>query len=110
MASFEVVFSRVRREWRRRPEDIWVIEVNLAARLLFNGKPERMFVGRIGRIAEDALGDAAELERFWSAAKARLGRMRRLTRDDVKEIERQVAERVPRPAPGAQVMRNREVV
>jgi hypothetical protein len=45
------------------------------------------------------LGDLGEAEQFWRDARARLGRMHRLTGRDRDEIERLLAIKVPRPAP-----------
>ena len=44
-------------------------------------------------------GEIAACEKFWADARARLGRLYRLTHRDLDEIEELLAKRIPKPVP-----------
>jgi hypothetical protein len=69
----------------------------LLERLLFAGKPLLRIVCRLAAINENRTGDTAAQEVFWYGARARLGRLQRLTLRDRDAIEALLAERVPKP-------------
>jgi hypothetical protein len=100
MSSFSVGWNRVRLEWRKHTDRVpWVQEAVLCERVLLEGKPTLRIVCRIARVFEDRIDDASERDRFWHAARHRLGRLRRLSSRDVWQIEGETAKRVPKPQP-----------
>jgi hypothetical protein len=100
MSSFSVCWNRVRLEWRRHTERApWAQEAILCERVLLEGKPTLRIVCRIARVFEDRIDETSERDRFWHAARHRLGRLRRLSARDVWEIEGEIAKRVPKPQP-----------
>ena len=50
-------------------------------------------------IMKVAQNDPAVRDRFWSSARARLGKVYRLSQGDIDEIENALAIKVPRPVP-----------
>jgi hypothetical protein len=58
----------------------------LCEHVLLEGKPTLRIVCRIARVFEDRIDEASERDRFWHAARHRLGRLRRRSRD-VWQIE-----------------------
>jgi hypothetical protein len=100
MSSFSVCWNRVRLEWRKRTGCApWAQEAILCERVLLEGKPALRIVCRIARVFEDRIDEASERDRFWHAARQRLGRLRRLSPRDVWQIEDEIAKRVPKPQP-----------
>jgi hypothetical protein len=97
MSSFSICWNRVRLEWRKHSE--WAQEAVLCERVLLEGKPTLRIVCRIARVFEDRIDEASERDRFWHAARHRLGRLRRLSARDVSQIEGEIAKRVPKPQP-----------
>jgi hypothetical protein len=70
----------------------------LCERVLLEGKPTLRIVCRIARVFEDRIDETSERDRFWHAARHRLGRLRRLSARDVC-IEGEIAKRVLKPQP-----------
>jgi hypothetical protein len=66
---------------------------------VFDGRPALTIVCRLAVITEDRIDDVAERDRFWHDARARLGRLHRLSGRDRDDIERALANRVPKPGP-----------
>jgi hypothetical protein len=100
MSSFSVCWNRTRVEWRNRPERApWTQEAILCERVLLGGQPTLKIVCRIARVFEDRIDETSERDRFWHAARHRLGRLRRLSPRDVWQIEGEIAKRVPKPQP-----------
>ena len=100
MSSFSVCWNRVRLEWHKHTERAsWTQEAILCERVLLEGKPTLRIVCRIARVFEDQIEEASERDRFWHAARHRLGRLRRLSARDIWQIEGEIAKRVPKPQP-----------
>ncbi|MGY8682470.1 hypothetical protein Q2941_32540 [Bradyrhizobium sp. UFLA05-153] len=100
MGTFDVVWNRRHLEWRHRPENApWIVECILLERTLLDGKPQMRIIGRLAAIDEDRVGEAHAQEAFWSQARRKLGKLRRLQPRDIDDIEALLAKRVPRPAP-----------
>jgi hypothetical protein len=100
MSSFSICWNRVRLEWHKHTERApWAQEAILWERVLLEGKPTLRIVCRIARVFEEQIDDASERDRFWHAARHRLGRLRRLSPCDVWQIEGEIAKRVPKPQP-----------
>jgi hypothetical protein len=100
MSSFSICWNRVRLEWRKHAERArWAQEAVLCERVLIEGKPMLRIVCQIARVFEDRIDDASERDRFWHAARHRLGRLRRLSARDVWQVESEIAKRVPKPEP-----------
>ena len=98
MSSFSVCWNRVRLEWRKQADRApWAQEAALCERVLLEGKPTQRIVCRIARAFEEQIDEVSERDRFWHAARHRLGRLRRLSPRDVWQIEREIAKRVPKP-------------
>jgi hypothetical protein len=53
-------------------------------------------------VIEDRLNDPAERERFWSVARARLGKVHRLSPRDRDEIDGMIAQRITMPVVAGQ--------
>jgi hypothetical protein len=103
MSSFSVCWNRVRSEWRKQTERaLWAQEAVLCERVLLEGKPTLRIVCRIARIFEDRIDEASERDRFWHSARARLGRLHRLSPRDRWAIECEIAKRVPLPVSSQQ--------
>jgi len=96
MSSFSVCWNRVRLEWRKHAAP-WAQEAVLCERVLLEGKPTLRIVCRIARVFEDRIDETSERDRFWHSARARLGRLHRLSSRDRWAIEREIANRVPLP-------------
>jgi len=98
MSSFSVCWNRVRLEWRKYSERApWAQEAILCERVLLEGKPTLRIVCRIARVFEDRIDETSEHDHFWHSARARLGRLHRLSPRDRWAIEREIANRVPLP-------------
>jgi hypothetical protein len=91
MSSFSVCWNRVRLEWRNHPERApWAQEAVLCERVLLEGKPTLKIVCRIARVIEDRIGETSERDRFWHSARARLGRLHRLSPRDRLQVSSSV--------------------
>jgi hypothetical protein len=71
----------------------------LLERVLLEGRPALKIVFRVASVIEDRLNDTAVRDRFWSVARARLGKLHRLSPRDRDEIEEMIAQRIPMPVP-----------
>jgi len=97
--TFDIAWTRrVAHQWRTKADD-WVIEATLTERVLLGGKPAIKVICRIAAIDEDKIDEEAARDRFWHAARARLGKLYRLDGHARDGIERLLALKVPRPAP-----------
>jgi hypothetical protein len=97
MPSFDIAWNRrAAHQWRKHA-DAFVIEAVLTERALLDGRPAIKVVCRIATIDEDRVDDIGAADRFWHAARERLGRLHRLSGRDVDEIEALIALKVPRP-------------
>jgi hypothetical protein len=61
-------------------------------RVLLAGRPHLRIVCRIAAIDEDLAADPAMADKFWHDARARLGRLHRLSPRDRDQIEALIAE------------------
>jgi hypothetical protein len=103
MPTFDIAWNRRHLEWRRRPEAApWMIECVLLERVLIAGKSQLRIVCRIAAIDEERTEDPATADRFWHDARARLGRLHRLSPRDVDVIEAALAVKVPKQSPVSQ--------
>ncbi len=98
-ARFDICWDRRCSNGWHRSSPRWFVDAILTERVLLEGRPQLKIVGRLSMILEDRLADVAERDRFWHDARARLGRLRRLQRRDVDQIEALLAKKVPRPVP-----------
>jgi hypothetical protein len=100
MSSYSLAWNRRRLENRRDPEaSTWKLECVLLQRMLIEGKPALRIVSTLAAIFEHQLDDSAARDLFWSAARKKLGKLRRLTTRDIPAIEILIADRVPKPSP-----------
>jgi hypothetical protein len=100
MPTFDVIWNRTRLQWTKRAERApWVVEAILLERTLLAGKPQLRIVCRLARYVEYWVEDPAERDRFWHDARARLGRLHRLSPRDHHAIEALLVRRVPKPSP-----------
>ena len=90
-----------RRYLERRKYPTWLIEAVLLERKLIAGQPRLQLVCRLACIDEDRTEKVDCREKFWADARARLGRLYRLTDRDLDEIEELLARRVAKPTPAA---------
>jgi hypothetical protein len=56
----------------------WLIEAILCERVLLEGKPQMKIVARLAAINEERVGEISERDYFWSQARRKLGKLRRL--------------------------------
>jgi hypothetical protein len=94
---FDVAWPR--RYLERRKHSTWLVEAVLLERKLVAGQPQLQLVCRLACIDEDKTDEIASCEKFWADARARLGRLYRLTDRDLDEIEALLAARIAKPAP-----------
>jgi hypothetical protein len=79
-----------------------LLEATLLERRLLDGKPQMQIICKLAAIDEEHANENGAIEareKFWHDARARLGRLYRLTDRDLDEIEALLARRVPRPQP-----------
>ena len=83
-------------------------QLNRSGRACVRGsQPRQIFVCNVGRVDAALISDPAEADRFWHAARKRIGKLFRLSARDRDAIEALIAEKVPRPAaPSASVWRS----
>jgi hypothetical protein len=93
---FEIIWCE-RHPWRRRPGKT-LTEAVLLERTLIGDRPMTQVVCRVAAIDANRIDDPGEADRFWHRVAKRLGRLHRLRVDDIATIERELAERVPRPS------------
>jgi hypothetical protein len=97
MPGFDVVWNRrAAHQWRKHA-DAFVTEAVLTERALLDGRPAIKIVARIASIDEDRIDDVGAADRFWHAARRRLGKLHRLSGRDRDDIEALLAAKVPRP-------------
>jgi hypothetical protein len=100
MPGFEIAWNRRRLAGRPLKERAsWVKDAILLERVLVEDEPQLKIVSRVASVVEDRLNDPAERDHFWRVARARLGKVHRLTGRDRDEIERIIARKVPKPVP-----------
>jgi hypothetical protein len=100
MPSFDVCWNRRRLQWRHHSERApFIAECVLMERVLLAGQPQVKVICKVASVIEDRIDDPGEADRFWDAARRRLGRLQRLTGRDRDDIERLLAAKVPRPVP-----------
>src|SRR5215468_252985 len=100
MPGFEIAWNRRRLAGRHFKERApWVQDAILLERVLVEGQPQLKIACRVASVVEDRLNDPAERDRFWRVARARLGKVHRLSGRDRAAIERALARKVPRPVP-----------
>ncbi|MGY8668535.1 hypothetical protein Q3C01_40060 [Bradyrhizobium sp. UFLA05-109] len=98
MPGFEIAWNRRRLASRYLKEPApWVQDAILLERVLLDGQAQLKIVCRIASVVEDRLNDPTERDHFWRVARARLGKVHRLTGRDRADIERLLATNVPRP-------------
>ena len=96
MPGFEIAWNRRRLARRQHGERAPLVQdAILLERVLLEGRPQLKIVFRVASVIEDRLNDPAERERFWSVARARLGKLHRLSSRDRDEIEGMIAGRIP---------------
>ena len=96
--KFSIAWNRAFR-CHRRGNEVWEIEAILCERVVLAGRPRLKIVCRVACIDEDRTGEVGPCEKFWHDARARLGRLYRLSDRDLDEIEALLARKVPRPQP-----------
>jgi len=96
--KFSIAWNRAFR-CHRRGNEVWEIEAILCERVVLAGRPRLKIVCRVACIDEDRTGEVGPCETFWHDARARLGRLYRLSDRDLDEIEALLARKVPRPQP-----------
>jgi hypothetical protein len=100
MSSFSVCWNRRRLAWRRHSDRApWQLEAILCERVLLEGRPQMRIVARLAGILEDEIDHAGAIDRFWSDAKRKLGKLRRLSARDIAAIESLIAARIAKPVP-----------
>ena len=77
----------------------WLIEAILCERVLLEGKPQMKIVARLAAINEERVGEISERDYFWSQARRKLGKLRRLNDREIWQIESLLDKRVQKPAP-----------
>ena len=98
--AFDIAWERTRLQWYRNSEHApWQLSAVLLERILVAGKPALRCICRLSSILEDKIINAGAAERFWSSARKKLGKLRRLTPRDINEVELILAERVAKPVP-----------
>jgi len=103
MPGFEIAWNRrrlVRRQHGKRAP--LVQDAILLERVLLGDRPHLKIVCCVASVIEDRQSDPAERDRFWSFARARLGKVHRLSQGDLDEIESALANKVPKPVPVSQ--------
>jgi hypothetical protein len=95
---FEIEWTRSRLAWQQRAHLApFCQEAILLEKVWLGGQPRTKVISRIARVVEDRINDPAEQERFWSAARAKLGTLRGLGQRDRWQIELQLRKKVPLP-------------
>ncbi|MGV7219329.1 hypothetical protein [Bradyrhizobium sp. UFLA05-112] len=103
MPGFEIAWNRRRLGARHLKERApWVQDAILLERVLVEGRQLLKIVCRVAAVIEDRLNDPAERDRFWHAARARLGKAHRLSPRDRDEIEALIAQRIAMPVAASQ--------
>jgi hypothetical protein len=103
MPGFEIAWNRRRLARRQHGERAPLVQdAILLERVLLEGRPQLKIVFRVASVIEDRLNDPAERDRFWSSARARLGKVHRLSSLDRDEIEGMIAGRIPVPVAASQ--------
>jgi hypothetical protein len=97
--KFDIAWPRRYHEKRRQEYSCWLTEAVLLERRLLDGRPQMQLVCRLAAIDEDRIGDVEAQEKFWHDARARLGRLCRLTDRDLDGIEALLARRIVKPVP-----------
>jgi hypothetical protein len=97
MNKFDIAWPR--RYLEQRKHSTWLVEAVLLERRLIAGQPRLQLVCRLACIDEDRTDELACCEKFWADARARLGRLYRLTDRDIDEIEALLAKRIAKPQP-----------
>src|SRR5690242_15723248 len=64
-------------------------------------RPQLRIVTRLASINEERVNDVSERDFFWSQARKRLGKLRRLSPRDIWQIEVMLGNRIPKPVPGS---------
>ncbi len=103
MPGFEIAWNRRRLARRQHGQRApFVQDAVLLERVLLGDRPHLKIVCRVASVIEDRQNDPAERDRFWSFARARLGKIHRLSQGDLDEIESALANKVPKPVPVTQ--------
>jgi hypothetical protein len=92
---FAITWQRRRREWCSNAQ--FLREAVLLERRVIAGERRQQIVCRLANIDETRLTDHAAIDAFWHDAARRLGKLARLTRDDRREIEIELAMTVRKP-------------
>jgi hypothetical protein len=100
MASFRIEWDRCRLQWARRTDLApWTWQATLTESLWLGGRRQTRVICAVARILEDRIGDVAEQQRFWEAARRKIGRLHRLDHRDRWQIELELRKKVPMPQP-----------
>ena len=100
MPSFSVCWNRRRLASRRHSERApWQLEAILCERVLLEGRPQLRIVARLAGILEDEIDNPASRDTFWHDARRKLGKLRRLSKTDIWQIEILIATRIAKPQP-----------
>jgi len=84
MAGFDIAWERQRLQWYRNSEQApWQLSPVLLEGDLVGGRPVLKCVCRLTSILEDEITHAGAVERFWSSAPKKLGKLRRLSARDI---------------------------
>ena len=100
MPEFSLAWNRRRLAWYRGSESApWQLECILCERVLLEGRPQLRIVGRLAGLLEDELDNPASRDQFWNDARRKLGKLRRLSKTDIWQIEILIATRIAKPQP-----------
>jgi hypothetical protein len=95
MPGFEIAWNRRRLARREHGERAPLVQDAILLERVLGDRPHLKIVFRVASVIEDRQNDPAERDRFWSSARARLGRLPRLSSRDRDEIEGMIAGRIP---------------
>jgi hypothetical protein len=96
--SYDLAWNRTRLTWSRRSEAApWQLECILLERTLIEHRSALRIVARLAGILEDKVDNPASRDQFWHDARRKLGKLRRLSRSDIWQIEALISARIAKP-------------
>ena len=99
MPRFEIAWNRRRLASREHGQRAPLVQDAILLERVHGDRPHLKIVCRIASVIEERQNDPAERDRFWSSARARLGKVHRLSQGDLDQIESALANKVPKPVP-----------
>jgi hypothetical protein len=97
MPGFEIAWNRRRLARHEHGERALLVQDAILLERVLGDRPHLKIVFRVASVIEDRQNDPAERDRFWSSARARLGKVHRLSQGDLDEIESALANKVAKP-------------